>query len=61
MQQFFISFVNLKKNSEKVKDPGIADAFNNFFLTITENSYLHQAGKQDAITLLKDSFPENSL
>jgi hypothetical protein len=28
---------------------------------ITENLNIHQAGKEDAITLLKDSFPENSL
>jgi hypothetical protein len=42
----------------KVKEPGkVADAFNNFFLTITENINIHRAGKEDAITLLKDSFP----
>jgi hypothetical protein len=45
-------------NGEKVKDPGkVADAFNKFFLTITENLNKHQAGKEDAISLLKDSFP----
>jgi hypothetical protein len=49
-------------NGDEVKDPGkVADAFNNFFLTITENLNLHQARKEDAISLLKDSFPENSL
>jgi hypothetical protein len=42
-------------NEEKVKGPGkVADTFNNFFLTITENLNEHQAGKEDAISLLKD-------
>jgi hypothetical protein len=36
-------------NGEKVKDPGKdADTFNNFFLAITENLNLHQAGKEDS-------------
>jgi hypothetical protein len=56
-QQFFISFANkLKKKQKKVKDPAkVADAFDNLFL-ITENVNTHHAGKQYAITLLKDSF-----
>jgi hypothetical protein len=42
-------------NGDKGKDPGkVADAFNNFFLTIAENLYIYQAGKGNAITLLKD-------
>jgi hypothetical protein len=49
---------SLLMNREKVKDKRkVADAFNNFFLTITENSNLHQAGEEDAISSLKDSFP----
>jgi hypothetical protein len=45
-------------NGEKAKDPEkFIDTFNNFFVTITENLNLHQAGKEDAITLLKESFP----
>jgi hypothetical protein len=34
-------------NGEKVKDPGkVSEAFNNFFLKITENLNFHQAGKE---------------
>jgi hypothetical protein len=37
-----------------VKNPGkVADAFNDFFLlTITEDLNTHQAGKEDAVTVL---------
>jgi hypothetical protein len=49
-------------NGEKVKDPGrVAYAVNNFFLTITENRNLHQAGKEGAISLLKNSLPNKIL
>jgi hypothetical protein len=45
-------------NGEKVKDPGkVAVAFSNFFLTSTETLNTHKVGKEDAISLLKDSFP----
>jgi hypothetical protein len=44
-------------NGKKVKDPGkVADAFNNFFLTVTANLKKYKSGKEDAVSLLKDSF-----
>jgi hypothetical protein len=47
-------------HNEKVKDPEkVADAFNSFFLTTAESSNLHQVGKEDAISFIKDSFPGN--
>jgi hypothetical protein len=45
-------------NDEKVKDPkDIADAFNTFFLTITQIN-LHQEAGDDAISFLREAFPE---
>jgi hypothetical protein len=42
----------------KVKDPEtVANAFNIFFLTITESLNLHKMGKEDAISILKYAFP----
>jgi hypothetical protein len=35
----------------------VANAFNNFFLTISESLNLHKMGKEDAISFLKDAFP----
>jgi hypothetical protein len=44
--------------NEKVKDPEVnADAFNIFFLTITENPDLHQEVRSNAISFSKDTFP----
>jgi hypothetical protein len=49
---------SLPINDDKVKDPEvIADAFNIFFLTITENLNLHQEVRGDAISFLKQAFP----
>ena len=45
---------------EKLKDPtDMANAFNNFFITITENLNIPQRKKEGAISILKDSFPGN--
>jgi hypothetical protein len=45
-------------DSGKVKDRGrVVNAFNNFFLTITESLNLHKMGKEDAVSFLKDTFP----
>jgi hypothetical protein len=45
-------------NDETVKDSEvIADAFNTFLLTITENLNLHQEVRDDAISFLKEAFP----
>jgi hypothetical protein len=45
-------------NNEKVKDPkDIVDAFNTFFLTITENLNFHQEIGDDAISFLREIFP----
>jgi hypothetical protein len=41
----------------KHKSEMIADAFNTFFLTITENLNLNQEARGDAISFLKDAFP----
>jgi hypothetical protein len=35
----------------------VANAFNNFFITITEKSNIQHTAKGDAISLPKDSFP----
>jgi hypothetical protein len=44
-------------NDEKIKDPEkVADVFNSFFLSIAENLNLHQVGKEDPISSLKDAF-----
>jgi hypothetical protein len=49
-------------NSENVMDPKtVANAFSTFFLTVAENSNLHQRGRECALSLLKDSFPEGLL
>ena len=37
----------------------MANAFNNFFITITEKLNIQQIEKGDAISILKDSFPGN--
>jgi hypothetical protein len=38
----------------------VANAFNNFFTTITEKLNIQQVEKGDAILVLKDSFSRNS-
>ena len=44
-------------NDEKLKDPtNVANAFNNFFTTITEKLNIQYIEKGDAIHILKDSF-----
>jgi hypothetical protein len=49
---------SLLVNNEKLKDPAIvANAFNNFFLTVTEKLHIQKPEKGDAILFLKDSFP----
>jgi len=48
-------------NDEKLKDlRNVANAFNNFFLTITVKLNFQQIQKEDAILILKDSVPGNS-
>jgi hypothetical protein len=48
-------------NDEKLKDPkNAANAFNDFFITITEKLNIQQITKGDAISILKDPFPGNS-
>jgi hypothetical protein len=37
----------------------MANAFNNFFITITEKLSIQQIEKEDAVSILKDSFPSN--
>jgi hypothetical protein len=45
-------------NDEKIKDPEkVTDVFNSFFLSVAENLNLHQVGKEDPISFLKDAFP----
>jgi hypothetical protein len=45
-------------NNKKVNDAQkIADAFNTFFLKITENLDLRQEARGDAISFLKNAFP----
>jgi len=47
-------------NDEKLKDPtDVANAFNNFFITVTEKLSIQEIGKVYAILILKDSFPGN--
>jgi hypothetical protein len=49
---------SLLTNNKNVKDPEtLANAFNSFSLTITESLNLHQLGREDAISFLKDAFP----
>jgi hypothetical protein len=44
-------------NDEKLKDPtSVANAFNDFFITITERLNTQQIQKGDANSILKDSF-----
>jgi len=51
---------SLLVNNEKLKDPKIgANAFNNFFLNITEQLNIKNLNKGDGISFLKDSFPVN--
>jgi len=45
---------------EKLKDPtNVANAFNNFFVTITKTLNIQQIKNRDTISVLKDSFPGN--
>jgi hypothetical protein len=37
----------------------MANAFSDFFVTVTEKLNIYQAGKEDAISFLKHSFPRN--
>jgi hypothetical protein len=47
--------LSLLINNENVKGPEkVADAFNNFFLTVAESLNLFQVGKEDTISYLKD-------
>ena len=47
-------------NSQKLKDSKtVADAFNNFFFTVTGQLNVKNLSKGDAILFLQDSFPEN--
>jgi hypothetical protein len=46
---------SLLVNNEKLKDPTIMDnAFNNFFVTVTEKLNIQKHEKGDAISFLKD-------
>jgi hypothetical protein len=43
--------------NEKMKDPEkVADVFNSFFLSIAEGLNLHEVGKEDPISFLKEAF-----
>ena len=47
-------------NDEKLKVlTNMANAFNSFFVTITEHLNIEQMGKGDAISVQTDSFPGN--
>ena len=47
-------------NNKKLKYPtDVAKAFNHFFIIITEKSNIQQIEKRAAISILKDTFPEN--
>jgi hypothetical protein len=47
-------------NDEKLKHPtDMANAFNNFFITINDKLNIQQIQQGDAISILKDSFPRN--
>jgi hypothetical protein len=49
---------SLLVNDENVKDSEvIAEAFNTFLLTITENLNFHQEERGDDISFLKEAFP----
>jgi hypothetical protein len=48
---------SLLTNNGEVKDPGtVANAFNNFFLKITESLNLLQMLREDAVSFLKVAF-----
>jgi hypothetical protein len=36
----------------------VSNAFSTFFLTVAEKLNLHQGGREYALSLLKDAFPE---
>jgi hypothetical protein len=43
---------------KKIKDPEkVTDVFSGCFLSVAENLNLHQVGKEDPISFLKDSLP----
>jgi hypothetical protein len=45
---------------KKWKDPtNVTNTFNNYFITITEKLNILQIEKGDAVSILKDTFPEN--
>jgi hypothetical protein len=47
-------------NDEKLKYPtNVANAFNNFFTTITEKLNIQQIQTGDAVSILTDLFPSN--
>jgi hypothetical protein len=47
-------------NDEKLKDPKhMVTAFNNLFIIINEKLNIQQIGKDDDISILRDSFPGN--
>jgi len=47
-----------RQNDEKLKDPtNVANAFNNFFITITVKLNMQQIATGDAVSILKDLFP----
>jgi len=47
-------------NDKKLKDPtNVVNAFNNSLKTITEKLNIQQTEKGNAVSVLKDSFPEN--
>ena len=48
-------------NVEKLKDPrNVANAFNKFFITVTEKLNIQQIEKGDATPIVRDSFSGNS-
>ena len=51
---------SLVMGNEKLKEPeSLANAFNNYFLTVAEQLNVQKSEKGDAISLLKESFPGN--
>jgi hypothetical protein len=61
-QQNYIQWTRLTTFlvNEKLKDPRkVANAFNNFFITITEILNIQRTEKGDATLILQDSFPGN--
>ena len=52
----------LHVNNEQLKDPTkMANAFNTFFVAVSEESNIQQIEKRDAISILKDLFAGNFL